>query len=363
LNKELVVPATLADIANKLDISPGLVSKVLNNRSVRVSADTKRRIQLTAKELNYAPSSFARALRNGKTNVVAISFIRPVSSYYMHLYSEVIGVIAEDLARMDYSLLVRAFADQQHALAGLRDMSNSRACDAFVLTGPWASVEEQACLLEQLAVPFIVIGRYDHSHSHWVQADYDHEGMALDAVEHLASLGHSRIAYAGFPIGEPWRKHIRDGYVSAMKHVIGSDPLPEWIAEVSDWHSDSPTEQVEKWLNLPEERRPTALLIGAKNDAWLGAELALARRGQKIGDEPGQFAVAGFAGGDLRLLFGKGHMFATVEQKELAVALVHELLLPLLQQTGPANPVLLMRPKLIPTKQLIIPNVSFNYQS
>jgi len=62
----------IKDIAKKANVSTGTVDRVLHNRG-RVSEDVKQRVLAIAKELNYEPNIFARALvSNRKYRVVAL---------------------------------------------------------------------------------------------------------------------------------------------------------------------------------------------------------------------------------------------------------------------------------------------------
>src|SRR5690242_21829016 len=78
---ERLMAIKLRDIATKLNLSPSLVSGVLNDRAgVWASEETRERIRRTARELGYRPHAAARALRSGKTNTVALVYINPADT-------------------------------------------------------------------------------------------------------------------------------------------------------------------------------------------------------------------------------------------------------------------------------------------
>mgnify|MGYP006303250375 FL=1 len=62
---------TLKDIAKKAKVSVSTVSKSLNNNK-NVNEHTRKKIKKIARELNYTTFGPAKALKKGKTNLIAI---------------------------------------------------------------------------------------------------------------------------------------------------------------------------------------------------------------------------------------------------------------------------------------------------
>jgi LacI family transcriptional regulator len=62
---------TIYDIARHLNISPSTVSKALSNKTV-ITAETRKKVQNTAKLLYYIPNVAARYLKTQKTNQIMI---------------------------------------------------------------------------------------------------------------------------------------------------------------------------------------------------------------------------------------------------------------------------------------------------
>lgn len=60
---------TLKTVADRLGLTPGTISAVLNNTAgaVRIPQPTKDRIVAVAREMNYQPNPLARALRIGQS--------------------------------------------------------------------------------------------------------------------------------------------------------------------------------------------------------------------------------------------------------------------------------------------------------
>ena len=88
---------TLEDVAEKAGVSAATVSICLNNHPVskKIPKTTKQRIARVVKELGYRPSSFARALCTGYSNLIGIDICEISNSYFAHLAGFVIDEAAQ----------------------------------------------------------------------------------------------------------------------------------------------------------------------------------------------------------------------------------------------------------------------------
>jgi LacI family transcriptional regulator len=308
----------LKDVAAKLNLSPALVSGVLNNRPhIWASEDTRARILEAARALNYHPSAAAQALSKGKTDTVAFVYRRLPGSAYRLAYSGLVDALSAELQSAGYDLVVTNFATQEEVLEHLKKLSNSKGCDAVVLWGREEDTEEQGRLLESQHIPFLVKGRHEIAHPSWHQIDFDHERMMESSVEHLTSLGHQRFAYLGFPHDEGFVHALRRGYIGAHAALLGRKPDPEFFGEFEDEIEPNET-RISHWLSKPPSERPTAFVIGAGNRAWQALESSLARIGTYLTDSPGGFAASGITSSPFSLMFGQAHVFQGIEIDNLA---------------------------------------------
>lgn len=343
----------LKDVAAKLNLSPALVSGVLNNRPhIWASEETRSRIIEAAKELNYYPSAAAQALSKGKTNTVAFVYKRLYGSAYRLAYSGLIDQLSSEFQRAGYHLTVANFGTNEDVLVHVQKLASSHGCDAAVLWGREEDTEVQGQLLERLNLPFVVKGRHERTHPHWFQVDFDHELMTRRAVEHLVSLGHKRIAYLGFPHRESFVQCLRKGYLDAHADLLGSAADPALIGEAED-EVEPNAIQIRRWLSLPDRDRPTAFAVGAGNKAWQALELCLAESGRKLGDSPGSLSAAGITSSPFSLMFGEAQVYQGIEVDELAKFVVPALL-HASNRTPEAQRVYRLRPDLTPATCLRI---------
>lgn len=337
---------TLREVARKCGLAPSTVSDVLNNRrGTWASEETRRRVQEAADMLGYRPNAAARTLRTGKTHVIALVYRADDSAWQ---YDGIAEAIAEHLGEHGYSLLLRTFFSQASLLEGLEQMARARICDAVVLFGQEKLVAEQGMLLERHSVPFVVKGRHEQDAPHWLQVDYDHEGMMHRAVEHLVQRGHQNIAHLGYPLTDVYQQRLRQGFYQAVQILTGQD-ADEALLGVVEETLESTEAWLERWRCLPPARRPTAVVLSTGDHVWRDLEYALIRRGGISSSGYADFALVGQATRNLMLLCLHGYSFCDLNHRRIAKTMVRELLLPLLLfGDAPDTPVRRILPELLP---------------
>ena len=172
------MPVKLRDVAAQLNLSPSLVSSVLNKREgVWASEETRKRIREAVVQMGYRPNATARALRSGKTGSVGLFYLNRVEpdgtiNYLPPGYEGVVEVLAEYLGQKGLSLSVKVFSEQPDLLLNLEESCRSKLYDAFVLWGLMYDVLEQGRIPEKYKIPFVVKGRLEVDHPDWPQIDF-----------------------------------------------------------------------------------------------------------------------------------------------------------------------------------------------
>lgn len=96
--------ATIKDIAKRVGVSYSLVSLYLNNRplAARIAESTKRKIDEAVKELNYAPSATALALKKGRSRTLGL-VTADLCSDYSSFFAQ---TLLDECSRNGYQLLI-----------------------------------------------------------------------------------------------------------------------------------------------------------------------------------------------------------------------------------------------------------------
>jgi LacI family transcriptional regulator, repressor for deo operon, udp, cdd, tsx, nupC, and nupG len=179
---------TIHDVAARCGVAASTVSRAFS-RPGRVNPATRQRILDTAEEMGYRPNPIARALPSGRTRTLGLLVPDITNPFFLGLIRG-----AERAAAAAGYTLVLADTDESSATEQTVVGRLTRAVDGCVLASSRLS---DARLREAYATSPLVVVNRRVSPVPGVLIDSAHGTRA--AAEHLASLGHQRIAYLAGP--------------------------------------------------------------------------------------------------------------------------------------------------------------------
>ncbi|MES2464017.1 MAG: LacI family DNA-binding transcriptional regulator [Armatimonadota bacterium] len=268
---------TLRDVAEAAGVSKTTAVFVLNDRpGFSIPDETRNRVQSAAKQLGYRRNGLAAALSRGRTGSIGI----------------VVSMLSAPLNPQlgeDYLLGIILGATRAASGAGLRlttiayttdnpptaDEVTDNRVDGLILVG--ILHEEVARTIYATGFPCITIGSGYAER----RVTADNVGGAVQAVEHLLALGHTRIAYAS-PLMTEADRERRQGWRETMeRHGLSADGLDQ------DWEP-----LLQRLLNGTADR-PTAIFC--RNDGYAAFLIRSARQnGIRV---PEDLSVVGFDSG------------------------------------------------------------------
>ncbi len=184
--------ATIKDVARRAGVSTATVSFVLNaNPKEAISEGVRRRVLDAARGLSYHPSAAAAALARRRVRNVALVFYKDVDTITNQFYSFVVqGAVKEALER-DYDLLFSYVNSTYGGYESLPKIVREKNAGGVLFM---RRIEPRMIKdIRALGIPVVAVNnapRLDGIDS--VQID-NRRGGAL-AAEHLAQLGHERVA-------------------------------------------------------------------------------------------------------------------------------------------------------------------------
>lgn len=183
---------TIADIARRAGVTSAAVSLAVNGRP-GVSDATRERILGIARELQWEPSHAARALAGAPVKTVGMVLARPAEVLGAEaFFGAFVAGLQEVLSAADYSLQMKIVDSTEAEIDTYRRWFGQRRVDGVVLVDLQTD-DPRIPALEQLAQPALVVGGPGH-HGSLPSVYVDDAEATRLIVEHLASLGHSRIA-------------------------------------------------------------------------------------------------------------------------------------------------------------------------
>jgi DNA-binding LacI/PurR family transcriptional regulator len=279
---------TIYDVAKKAGVSISTASKALNDRK-DVGEATKQRIRDIAKELNYEPSHFARALAMRKTENIGVLTVRYYGTPVLTnpFYSKIIEGIEEQLIANNLNLLTNVLRKEQIDSFEIPKMVKEKNVDGLILLGYMP--EDFVSMVADRGLPVVVVDNHVNIKDISSIVMDDVSG-GREAVAHLLRTGHRRVAYMSGPFKRLSFKRREEGYRQA--HADAGLKVDERFVIVNE-AEDSGLEWMKKVISYPE--KPDAIFF-CNDVTAIYAINVLREQGYKVPDD---ISVIGFDNIDL----------------------------------------------------------------
>jgi LacI family transcriptional regulator len=281
-NARAGAPATLRDVARVAGVHPGTASRALNEETrALVNAATAERVLEAARELGYLPNPIARGLKTNRSYTIGVV----IPDLTNPLFPPILRGIEDRLDEAGYTPLI-ANTDNDPE----REMIDTQAMRARQVEGIIAATaREDRALLDDIVaagVELVLVNRrFSDGRYPSVTAD-DAKGIRL-AVEHLAELGHTRIAHLAGPLEYSTGHDRYEGFFETMRS-LGLEPDPELVL-VGSGFTEAEGERL--CAELVASGREFTAIVAANDLMALGCYDVFAERGISCPDD---ISVVGF---------------------------------------------------------------------
>jgi LacI family transcriptional regulator len=273
---------TLRDVARVAGVHPATVSRALNEETRGlVNEETARRVLKAAQKLGYRPNPIARGLKTNQSYTIGVL----IPDLTNPLFPPILRGIEDRLETAGYTpLIANTDNDPERELLDSQTM-RARQVDGIIAATARRDHRLHDALLEAGIELVLVNRRQEELPVSSATAD-DLMGMRL-SVEHLASLGHRRIAHLAGPLDYSTGLDRYEGFHEAMR-AAGLEPDPELVL-VAEAFTESEGARLCGQL-MSDGRQFTA--VAAANDLLaLGCYDVFADRGVSC---PADISVVGF---------------------------------------------------------------------
>ena len=273
-------PATIKDIARRLNVSISTVSRAMRN-APDVSPDTREAILALSEELNYQPNKLALSLKQRQTHNIGV--IVPNLDYVM---STMVRGIDEVALEAGYTVMVC----QSNESFG-REMVNTRRLLDSLVDGFIISVSSETKVFDHFKkireknIPMVWFDRVC-TQVPAPSVRIDNTDGGFQATEHLLVQGYKRIALLAGPKNLGISNSRMEGYVAALKkYKLKPDPALVVHCEFNQQYAFLATKEL-----LSLKKRPDAIFAISDRMA-IGAMLAIKEKGLKM---PQDIGLVGF---------------------------------------------------------------------
>jgi DNA-binding LacI/PurR family transcriptional regulator len=266
----------MTDVAKLAGVSHQTVSRVLHD-SPHVRGDTRERVLAAIRQLDYRPSSTARALVTGRSKTLG------VVSFDTTMYGPASTLLGIERAAHDagYGVSISSLRSLNRGtvLAAIQELRDQGVDGVAVIAPLQAGVDA----LRHVKPDFAVVAVEAGPDASIPVATVDQVAGAAAATRHLLNLGHKTVWHLAGPIDWKEADERIEGWSTVLR--AAGAPVPEILR--GDWTARSGYEVGQRLLEIPDV---TAVLVG--NDQMA---LGLLRRVHEAAREvPRDLSVVGF---------------------------------------------------------------------
>jgi LacI family transcriptional regulator len=274
---------TLATVAASAGVSVATVSKVVNGRS-DVAPATRALVEDVLRRYEYPP--VPRRAEPAPPPTIEVTFDRD-----LHAYSSEVAHGAIDAGKeLGVTVVLSIHADPGGSGRGRRpsewahDIAATGRAALIAVTGSLTSAHIAALRLKR--IPLVVVDPLHVPHNRIVSIGSTNFAGGLAAGEHLLTLGHTRIGYAGGPTSASCNR----ARIAGLRSVVeaAGQALPERYVRFGEYLYESGLAAGGELLDLPD--RPTAIFAGSDEMA-LGVIEAARIRTLRV---PQDLSIVGF---------------------------------------------------------------------
>jgi DNA-binding LacI/PurR family transcriptional regulator len=264
--------ANITEIAHRLKIAPSTVSRALKKPSL-VSLETRHKVLQMAEQLGYL-----QKLRDEATVATSSKLIGIITADLTNSFSnQIVKSVHDTLEAAGYSAIVGCnYEHSGYENKLLKQWASLNLLGLIVM--PSAKFAKTVSNIE-LNMPIVLVDR-DCPELPYDSVIEDNRFGAMQALEHLTSLGHSRIAFISgsrsvYTFDERC-KGIEESAINAEIYALDSDAYDDLVIGAF--------EQTNIIMMRNKNQRPTAI-IGANNAITSGILYALSLKNFKIPDD------------------------------------------------------------------------------
>jgi LacI family transcriptional regulator len=287
---------TMRDVARVAGVSAKTVSRVFND-DPHVTAETRERVRWAMQKLNYVPNLLARSFRAGADAAVGLAVPDIADPFFAAMTSS----IEVDLVGRGMAVVVTSLgegADRAETERSALEALLRRQISGLIVA--CVSADQSYLAPWQERTPMVFVDRAPKGLS-GVYVIEDDLGGAHEAVTHLASHGHRRVAFLGVSTPVTTIRRRLKGYRSAVAEN-GLLDRPDLVCMPAESAEESAAALVKR-LEAPN---PPTAVFSSNVLCTMALVLALQRAGRA------DIAVVGF--GDIPMAAAISPAVTVVDQ-------------------------------------------------
>lgn len=223
--------AGIKDVAKRAGVGVGTVSRMLND-SGYVAEETREKIEVAMRELNYTPNELARNLYHKRSGIIAV-LVPNVSNPF---FTEFVDYAEAELYEAGYKMMICNTVKERNAELEYLDMLNRHIVDGVITGVHSLDVEEY----RKIHKPIVALDRYLGEHIPVVAVNHK-EGGRL-AAEMLIRNGCKKVLHfmGSTAVESPYHeRHYEFERIMKANHIKTYTYELEWNRFDSEYHREA----------------------------------------------------------------------------------------------------------------------------
>ena len=223
--------AGIKDVAKRAGVGVGTVSRMLND-SGYVAEETREKIEVAMRELNYTPNELARNLYHKRSGIIAV-LVPNVSNPF---FTEFVDYAEAELYEAGYKMMICNTVKERNAELEYLDMLNRHIVDGVITGVHSLDVEEY----RKIHKPIVALDRYLGEHIPVVAVNHK-EGGRL-AAETLIRNGCKKVLHfmGSTAVESPYHeRHYEFERIMKANHIKTYTYELEWNRFDSEYHREA----------------------------------------------------------------------------------------------------------------------------
>jgi LacI family transcriptional regulator len=271
-------PMSLKELARHLELSQSTVSRIVNGGGTahRIAKETQERVLDAAAQFGYSANSVARSLRQKRTYTIGV-IVPEISEGYS---TAVLSGIEDELLQNGFFYFVVSHRHRAELLKAYPRMMLARSVEGIIAV--------DSALEQELCIPLVSVSGQKRREG-VINIELHHDQAARLALEHLQSLGHTRIAFIkgqsfSSDTDRRWRAIV------AAAATLGVEIDPDLVVQL-EGPEPGPRLGSEVTRELLKAGKTFSAIFAFNDVAAVGAMLALREAGLRV---PEDVSVLGF---------------------------------------------------------------------
>lgn len=268
------------DIASEAGVSIATVSRVMSGRG-NVKPETRDKVMAVVQKYNFKPNMMATGLSKRKSHTIGMVMPLVENPYYTRLYM----AAQKEARRFDYQIMLHQFERGSILDQSFADLLIGKRHDGLIISGDISTemnTQSVTSCISQVReyMPIVLINPNFETENCVVLRNGIGDGMRM-AVQHMARLGHRRIAL----LGGDGNTNVINSREYAYMDELSRLGLEDWYPlTVGQTHDEGETCALRLMAQLGRRQPPSAVI--AFNDmVALGALKQLKKLGIRIPDD------------------------------------------------------------------------------